>query len=351
MPPPSSPAIKLIPRGASLQEFLLPVSTSSTPVNLVLSYPSADSYANNPAFLGNTIGRFANRITNARFPLSSQTHSLPVNNGPHTLHGGPEGWSTREWAGPNYALTSDGVEAAEFTLHSPDGDSGFPGAVDAKARYAASEIIGANGKKKIQVEIEYEARLVEGEETIINITNHTYFNLNPGSATIGGTVACLGSSKFLPIDSTGVPIKGCSPKKWDALSGRFVIGETEPVVDDCFVFDDIKPNEVPLDTRKGELRVCGRFWHPESRIHLVVESTEPAFQFYTGEYVNIEPREDGTKKMVPRAGFCVEPARWTDAANREDWSDMVKVRKGDCWGSRIVYTAWEGDEHDMVNGV
>lgn len=366
MPPPPTASIKLLPLGASLQEFLLPLSTSSTPANLVLSYPSPESYSNNPFYIGNSVGRYANRITNGRLQLSTQTFNLPANNGPHTLHGGPDPWSSREWDGPIYELTPDGVEAAVFTLISKDGDNGFPGTVEAKARYSARDVIGEKGRKKVRVEIEYEVTLVEGTETAVNVTNHSYFNLCPGKATIEGTVAKLATKQYIPIDGTGVPIEGKGPevfplfaeieKKQKDSAGEsekapvFELGAKEPVIDDYFLFplpSTSSPASIPLDTRSSPLRECARFFHPESKIHLAVESTEPGFQLYTGEYVDVEPREDGTRRMGPRSGFCVEPGRYTDAVSREEWKGMVVLKKGERWGNRIVYTAWEGEEDDM----
>ncbi|TGZ83074.1 galactose mutarotase-like protein [Ascodesmis nigricans] len=355
MPPPSTPSIKLLPTGASLQQFLLPLSTSSTPINLVLSFPFPSSYRENPFYIGSTIGRYANRIRHGHLPLPSDTHKLPTNNGPHTLHGGPTPWSSRDWSGPTYELTSDGIEAAVFTLHSANGDNGFPGAVDAKARYAAVEVVGKGGRKEVRVEVEYEAYLTEGSETVVNMTNHSYFNLCPGKETTEGTKVKLASNMHIPLDSTGVPLKGCDPQVYSVKSSghgasneeggklEFTLTEKAPVVDDYFIFSDVQPHAVPLDTRKLPLRECARFYHHASRVHLVVETTEPGFQFYTGDYLDLEVED---KKIGPRAGFCVEPGRWSDAAGREEWREMVMLRKGDRWGSRIVYTAWEGEENE-----
>lgn len=215
------------------------------------------------------------------------------------------------------------------------------------ARYSAEKVIGAAGRRKVRVTIDYEAKLIGGaESTVINMTNHSYFNLNPSSPTIAGTVGHLGSSIKLPLDSTGVPIPGVAPANMKDVEGRFTLGSEAPVVDDCFIFPDVTPGDMPLDTRLGDLRVCGRFWHPETKVHLVVESTEPSFQFYTGGFVGCQDGEGG-RVFQKRGGFCIEPCRYVDAASREEWREQVVVRQGETWGSRIVYTVWEGEEDEM----
>lgn len=104
--------------------------------------------------------------------------------------------------------------------------------------------------------------------------------------------------------------------------------------------DDGSAPQVPIDTRASRLRPCARFTHPSTGITLEIASTEPAFQFYTGEGIS-NPAVDGCPERGPRAGFAFEPARYIDAANNPDWKPMVLLRKGQKFGSRIVYRAWK----------
>jgi aldose 1-epimerase len=171
----------------------------------------------------------------------------------------------------------------------------------------------------------------------------SYFNLS-GLPTIEGTEALLGTNLHLPLDATGIPIDN-SAVAYPGIEAEkpFILGPQHPDVDDCFVFADAHadPPSVPIDTRWLPLRLCAAFFHPQSRLRLEVKSTEPAFQFYTGKYVDLEAQEDGSSRRVPRAGFCVEPSRFVDAVNREEWKDMVTLKRGETYGSRIVFTAWE----------
>ena len=164
----STPTITPIATGALLHDFRLP---SGKP--LILSFTSPLSYrvTGNIAYLGATIGRYANRIANATLFLNNQTYVLPANNGPHTLHGGIEGWSHKQWAGP-VPENRGGREAVVFRLTSHHLDQGFPGEVRVSVAYFA-ELSEAG---KVALEMEYEATLVGGaEETVVNMTNHRYF--------------------------------------------------------------------------------------------------------------------------------------------------------------------------------
>jgi aldose 1-epimerase len=118
----------------------------------------------------------------------------------------------------------------------------------------------------------------------------------------------------------------------------FVLGAKEPIVDDCFVFDQ-PASSIPIDTRNEPLKKLITAYHPETGIHLEVLSTEPAFQFYTGAYIDV-PAVDGLPARGPRCGFCVEPSRYVNAPNVEGWKGQVLLRKGVLYGSRIVYRGW-----------
>lgn len=121
----------------------------------------------------------------------------------------------------------------------------------------------------------------------------------------------------------------------------FTLGAQEPDIDDCFVVDASEaPKSVPIDTRSLPLRSLVKAHHPESKIHLEVLSTEPAFQYYTGKYIDV-PAVEGLPARGPRSAFCVEPSRFVDACNNEDWKNQVLLKKGEKYGCRIVYKAWK----------
>lgn len=124
---------------------------------------------------------------------------------------------------------------------------------------------------------------------------------------------------------------------------EFTLGLTEPDIDDCFVVDPSLATKIPLDTRSSPLTKLVTAFHPSTSIHFEVLSTEPAFQFYTGKYIDV-PAVEGVGKRIPRSAFCVEPSRYVNAVNVEEWKGQVVLRKGEVYGSRIVYRGWSDED-------
>lgn len=165
----------------------------------------------------------------------------------------------------------------------------------------------------------------------------SYFNL-AGDATIEGTSVTLQTNTYLPVDSGGIPTSGPAPFSKVKANEAFTLGATEPDIDDCFIVNT-DPSSVPVDTRSLPLQTHVKAFHPKTKIHLEVSSTEPAFQFYTGKYIDV-PEVDGLPARGPRSGFCVEPSRWVNACNDEQWKGMAVLKKGEKYGCRIVYKTW-----------
>ncbi|KAI0427473.1 galactose mutarotase-like domain-containing protein [Xylaria sp. FL1042] len=338
--------ISFLPLGAIIQSFTV------GGVNIVQGFPTQELYvSHNSPYFGETIGRVANRISNAKLTSvnGGNSYSLAANNGSNTLHGGVKGWGKRIWDGPKPigvrsipGLEGDlqGGESVEFTLRSEDGDEGFPGEVLAKVIYTTGKI-NNGGKEATVLGMEYEAELVSGaEETVINMTNHSYFNLT-GGPSIEGTVVQLCTPSYLPVDNGGIPTGGPTTFAKVATNEQFTLGPQEPDIDDCFVVDpSASPASVPIDTRSRPLVTLVKAHHPESKIHLEVHSTEPAFQYYTGKYINV-PAVDGVPARGPRSGFCVEPSRFVNACNVDDWKAQVLLKKGEKYGCRSLYKAWK----------
>ncbi|POS77025.1 aldose 1-epimerase [Diaporthe helianthi] len=341
----ASDEISFLPLGAILQ------SLHVGGINIVQGFPSQEHYeAHNSPHFGATIGRVANRISGATINSlnGGKSYKLQANDGPNSLHGGEKGWGKRVWDGPKPVGTRDeaapgfgkfkqGGEGVRFSLHSPDGDEGFPGTVDASVVYTA----GKDDKGATLLGMEYEATLVDGaDETVINMTNHSYFNLS-GGPSIEGTQVELATNQYLPLDDDGIPTT-TKPTAYPKFEGKkpFTLGASEPDVDDCFVLDDSTASSVPLDTRSQPLTRLVAAHHPATGIHLEVYSTEPAFQFYTGKYIDV-PALSGAPARSARAGFCVEPSRYVNALNVAEWKDQTLLKKGETYGARIVYKAWK----------
>ncbi|CAO2656374.1 Nn.00g051770.m01.CDS01 [Neocucurbitaria sp. VM-36] len=330
----SAKAFTFLPLGAIIQKFTV------NGKNIVQGFPTADLYKQyNFPYFGETIGRIANRVSNAKIDdLNGKSYQLPVNNGPNSLHGGNLGWGKREFEGPS-TVDRNGKETTFFKYVSVDGEEGYPGTVEVRVWYV-QEKEQVDGAQQEVLHIEYEAELVgdEVEETAINMTNHSYFNLSGGS-TIAGTEVSLITNKYQVVDDGGIPTgpieeyPGVTPQK------TFTLGEKEPDIDDCFVVNT-DPKSIPIDTRSSPLNKVASFYHPESKIHLEISTTEPAFQFYTGKYIDV-PAAGDVPARGARSGFCVEPSRYVNAINVPEYRSTMVLKKGEKYGSKTIYRGWK----------
>ena len=166
----------------------------------------------------------------------------------------------------------------------------------------------------------------------------SYFNLS-SSASVEGTQCILGTNQYLPIDSTGIPTGKIEAYAGTQANKPFLLGESEPDIDDCFVVDT-DPSSIPLDTRSRPLHRLAALYHPVTGLHLEVDSTEPAFQFYTGKHINV-PAAEGSPARGPRSGICIEPSRYVNAPNVPEWRQQMLTKKGQVWGAKSVYRAWK----------
>ncbi|KAL6707436.1 hypothetical protein ACN47E_004215 [Coniothyrium glycines] len=330
----SSKAFTFLPLGAIVQKFIV------NGRNIVQGFATAEQYKqHNAPYFGETIGRIANRVSNAKInDLNGRSYQLPVNNGPNSLHGGIAGWGKREFEGPS-DVDRNGKKATFFKYISKDGEEGYPGTVEVRIWYIQEEE-QVDGAQQEVLHIEYEAELIgdEVEETAINMTNHSYFNLT-GGPSIAGTDVTLITNKYQVVDDGGIPTGPIEEYPGVTAGNTFTLGEKEPDIDDCFVVNT-DPRSIPIDTRSSPLQKLTSFYHPESKIHLEISSTEPAFQFYTGKYIDV-PAVDGQPARGARSGFCVEPSRYVNAVNVPEYRSTMVLKKGEKYGSKIVYRGWQ----------
>lgn len=149
----------------------------------------------------------------------------------------------------------------------------------------------------------------------------------------------LATNTYLPVDDGGIPTGGTKPYGGVEGNKPFTLGAVEPDIDDCFAVNETGAN-VPIDTRSLPLTKVVTAYHPTSGIHLEVLTTEPAFQFYTGKYIDV-PEVAGVAARGARSGFCVEPSRFVNACNVDEWKHHMLLKKGEKYGCRIVYRAWK----------
>ncbi|PYH41119.1 aldose 1-epimerase [Aspergillus saccharolyticus JOP 1030-1] len=316
--------------GAIIQEFNVDGQ------NIVQGFATKKLYEeHNSPWFGANIGRVANRIKDGIIRnLNGRDYQLEQNDAPNALHGGSQGWGRREFEGPT-VLQRNGQETLLYTYRSFHNEAGYPGTVDLKVFYTVREEKEGDITRSV-LDIEYEAELVgdECEETVINLTNHSYFNLGSG-ATTEGTIAKLSTQDYLPLEG-GIPRGPIEPYP-SQVTKEFTFGPGNQF-DDVFVMER-EIAGVPLDTRGQALQLQAEFRHPDSHLNLQVYSTEPAFQFYTGQGIDV-PATEGNPSRGPFAGFCIEPSRFVNAINEPAWRHTVVLKKGAQYGSKITYKAW-----------
>lgn len=151
--------------------------------------------------------------------------------------------------------------------------------------------------------------------------------------------ATVYTNKHQVVDDTSVPTGAIEAYPGIPVNEEFTFGPKEPDPDHCFIMNT-DPASIPLDTRKSPMQKLCKFYHPDTKIHLEALSTEPAFQFYAGRFVDV-PEMDNMPARGPRSGMCLEASRYVNAINDDRWKHMVVLRKGQTFGSRTIYRAWK----------
>ena len=301
--------------GAAWTSLIVP-SSKGGKSDVLLGFSGLDGYLDNSAYIGVTVGRFANRIGGAGFSLDGRSCRLNANEGANTLHGGHRGFDRMLWKSEAYE-ERDGV-FARFELESPDGDGGFPGNLQAKVCYGLT--------KSNEVIAVYEARC--DAPTPINLTNHAYFNLaGEGSPSVLYHEVTLHSSSYLEIDGESIPTGRLLPVRdtpFDFRKGKPIGrdlraefggsgGDSAPSgYDHCF----------SVDGDLGKLRPCAEVREPGSGRKMKVLTTQPGVQFYTGDKLS-EKRGKWGAAYSRHSGFCMETQHFPDSPNKADFPPCV----------------------------
>jgi len=269
--------------------------------DVALGYDSLQNYLDDRTHVGTVVGRFGNRIANGSFSIDGKTYHIPLNNGRNALHGGTIGFDRYVWTGHQVP------EGVEFTLVSPDGDMGFPGTLTAKVRYTL---------KNDELRIDYFA--TTDKSTVVNLTNHSYFNLNGDDrGNILGEVVMLNADRFTPVNSELIPTGEQAAVKGTALDFRheMAIGTRINGADEQLKLAGGYDHNFILNGAPGQLKLAARVYNPRSGRVLTVRTTEPGVQFYSGNHL------DGTfigrykTRYVIHSGFCLETQHFPDSPN------------------------------------
>jgi aldose 1-epimerase len=292
--------------------------------NVVLGYDTVDGYATGKAYIGATVGRYANRIAHATFTLNGTTYALAKNDGDNHLHGG---FSKRVWTAKDVSSTAG--QALELTYLSKDGEEGFPGNLQVRVVYTLTD---AN-----ELKIDYSA--TTDKDTVLNLTNHAYFNLSgQGNGNILQQQIMIKADRFTPIDATSIPtgelraVKG-TPFDFATLTA---IGARIDQDDQQLKFGKgYDHNWVLNNDKAGSLFLAAEAYDPHSGRSLEVWTTEPGIQLYTGNFLDGIHGRDG-KVYNRRDAFCLETQHFPDSPNRPNFPS-TELKSGEHFQSTTIY--------------
>jgi aldose 1-epimerase len=296
--------------------------------DVVLGYDKVDDYAAGKAYFGAIIGRYGNRIAHGKFTLDGTTYTLPKNDGENTLHGGIKGFNKRIWTAND--VSSSVGQALELTYLSRDGEEGFPGNLSVKVVYTLTD--------QNEIKIEYSA--TTDKDTVVNLTNHSYFNLaGQGSGDILQHQLMIQADRFTPVDATLIPtgelrsVKGTPLDFTDATTIGARIDQDDQQLKLGRGYDH---NWVLNNGTSGSLSLAAHAYDPHSGRLLEVWTTEPGIQFYTGNFLDGTIRGKEDKVYNRRYAFCLETQHFPDSPNHSGFPSTV-LKPGQQYRSTTTY--------------
>ncbi len=295
--------------------------------DIALGYDTAEAYAANSTYFGCLVGRYCNRIAKATFSLDGNTYTLPANNGANSLHGGTKGFDQYVWKAEPFQ-TGAGVGAV-LTMTSPDGDQGYPGEVNAKVTYTLTE---AN-----EFRVSYEATTTKA--TVINLTQHTYFNLaGTKSNDILGHQLMINADRYTPVDDTLIPTGELAKVEGTPFDFRneAVIGARIGQQNEQLTRAKGYDHNWVLNRSGAGLETAARVAEPLTGRTLEITTTEPGIQFYSGNFLDGTIKGKGGKVYVHRGGFCLETQHYPDSPNQPAFPTTT-LKPGETYRSETVF--------------
>lgn len=282
-----------------------------------MMYLSPEYRANN-FFFGATVGRFANRIAEGRFAIDSKTYELEVNCGPNTLHGGTDSFHTKVWDADTFE--SDAIAGVKMHYVSAHMENGYPGELDVNVVFSLNQ--------QNELKISYQAKT--DKKTVINLTNHSYFNLRSGGDVLG-TRVLMQASQYTPMDETNIPTGEIESVKDTPLD--FTV--ERKIGDRVHMLDDGYDHNYVVNGVQGELRLAAEAYDEETGRTLTFFTTEPGFQFYSSHYLDGSFERNGFR-FDQYCGFCFEAQHYPDSPNKPQFPTSL-LKPGETYTQTTVY--------------
>jgi aldose 1-epimerase len=309
----SGVSARIVTLGAALQALLVPDKQGKS-ADIVLGYRTAAEYLAKPQYFGVTVGRYANRIAKGKFALDGKSYTLAANDGPNHLHGGTKGFDKVVWQIDSVKSGAPANTLASVVLSytSPDGEEGYPGALKVTATYSLSD--------KNELSIDY--RATTDKATIVNITNHSYFNLagEAGTSDVLGHRLTLAADAFTPVDSTLIPTGAKQPvagTPFDFRKPTLIGARVRDGRDEQMRFGRGYDHNFVVNGAAGTMRLAARVEDPASGRVMELLTTAPGVQFYSGNF--LDGTSVGKSGRIYRQGdaLCLEPQVFPDAPNQK----------------------------------
>ena len=296
--------------------------------DVVIGHDNLESYLTKSQYFGALVGRYGNRIGNAKFTLDGVEYKLAVNNGPNHLHGGLKGFDKVVWQAESFD-NPDGMGIV-FTYTSKDGEEGYPGNLNARVTYtltALDELI-----------LDYHA--TTDKATPLNLTQHTYFNLaGDGKGDILGHEVMLNADHFTPVDKTMIPTGEIRPITGTPMdfTKPMAIGARIDQEDEQLGFAGGYDHNFVINQEEGqEPSLVARVHEPTSGRVMEVYSTEPGVQFYSGNFLDGSITGKSGHVYARRTGFCLETQHYPDSPNKPEFPSSI-LKPGETYESRTIY--------------
>ncbi|MFZ2352209.1 MAG: aldose epimerase family protein [Bacteroidales bacterium] len=302
--------VKLTNYGAAIVEVNVP-DRNGDKANITFGYETLDGYLAGDAYFGKVVGQYANRIAKGKFTLDEVEYTLALNNFPNSLHGGPAGWHSRVWTAE--VLKGTDFPAVKFTYNKPDMEEGYPGNVVAEVVY--------NWTDDNELIMDY--KVTTDRRSVINITNHAYFNLHgSGNGDILDHEVLIRASAFTPVDPTLIPTGELRPVEGTPFDFRtpHLIGERIGEEYDQLILGRGYDHNFVLDNVE---EVDAEVYDPSTVRVLQVITDQPGVQLYTGNFLDGTQTGRGGKVYQYRSGLCLETQHFPDSPNQASFPSVI----------------------------